>query len=62
MEGSGGDDRAPTTGLEVEEDFPMDISVDQCEVLELDMVEAALAILVEGSMDLIISVEVVDLP
>ena len=65
MEGSEEDDRALTTGLEVDEGSLTDISVDQCEDLELDMAEAASAILVVGSMeDPIILAEavVVDLP
>ena len=60
MEGSGEDVRARTTGLEVEEASLMDITVDQCEVSQLDMVGAASVILVEGSMEVeeIISAEV----
>ena len=60
MEGSGEDGRAPTTGSGVEGDSRMDISGDQCEDSEqLAMVGAASAILVVGSVDLIISAEVV---
>ena len=68
MEGSGEDVRARTTGLEVEEASLMDITVDQCEVSLLDMVEAASAILVEGSMEVeeiilaVVEVEEADLP
>ena len=63
MEGSGEDDRALTTGLEGVEGSLMDITVDQCEVSQLDMVEAASAILVVGSMeDPIILAEAVEDP
>ena len=65
MEASGEVDRALTTGLEVDEGSLTDISVDQCEDSELDMAEAASAILVVGSMeDPIILAEAVveDLP
>ena len=51
MEASGEDDRALTTGLEVAEGSPMDISVGQCEDSELDMVEAASVILAVGSLE-----------
>ena len=58
MEGSEEDDRARMTGLEVEEDSLMDISVDQCEVSELDTGAVASEILVVGSVeDPIISAE-----
>ena len=57
MEGSGEDVRARTTGSEVEEASLMDITVDQCEVSQLDMVGAASVILVVGSVDPIISAE-----
>ena len=64
MEASGEDDRALTTGLEVEEGSPMDISVGQCEDSELDMVEAASVILVVGSLEepIILAEAVEDLP
>ena len=51
MEGSGEDVRARMTGLAVEEASLMDITVDLCEVSQLDMVGAASVILVEGSME-----------
>ena len=66
MEGSGEDDRDLTTGLEVDEASLTDISVDQCEDSELDMLEAASVILVVGSVEdpiiLAEAVEEVDLP
>ena len=64
MEGSGEDGRALTTGSEVEEDSLMDISADQCEDSELDMVEAASVILVVGSLEepIILAEAVEDLP
>ena len=58
------DARALTTGLEGVEGSLMDISVDQCEDSELDMVEAASVILVVGSLEdrIILAEAVEDLP
>ena len=58
------DARALTTGLEGVEGSLMDISVDQCEDSELDMVEAASVTLVVGSLEepIILAEAVEDLP